>query len=126
MRATHKFEKRVVFSFAHTLRGLLVSPDRSWLFKLHKDTEEGIEPGEWTLLMPRADGRLDLGLTTQRLTAAEKDIIMTNFRAENSTGPVGDGTSGEGSSARGRQAPSGAGGVQGRPATAQWLRNLAR
>jgi len=28
VRATHKFEKRVVFSFALTLRGLLVSPDR--------------------------------------------------------------------------------------------------
>ena len=76
--------------------------------------------------MPRADGRLDLDLTTQRLTAAQKDIIMTNFRAENSTGPVSDGTSGGGSSAGGSQAPSSARGVQGRPATAQWLRNLAR
>jgi len=53
----HKFDNRAVFSFAMTLRGLLVSPDRAWLNKPHREADEGAAPGEWTLLMPRTDGR---------------------------------------------------------------------
>jgi len=72
VRTAHKFDNRAVFSFAMPLRGLLVSADRTWLTKPHREAEEGVSPGNWTLLMPRTDGRQDLDLTAQRLTAAAK------------------------------------------------------
>ena len=126
VRTPQKFDNRAVFSFAMTLRGLLVSPDRAWLTKPHREAEEGVAPGEWTLLMPRTDGRKGLDLTAQRLTAAEKDVILTKYRADNSSNPSGDATFGGGSSSGGGQAPSGGSGSQTRPSTAQWLRNLSR
>jgi len=126
VRTAHKFDNRAVLSFVMTLRGLLVSPDRAWLTKPHREAEKGVSPGEWTLLMPRTDGRQDLDLTAQRLTAAEKDVILTKYRADNSSNPSGDATLGGGSSSRGSQAPSGGSGSRNRPSTAQWLRNLSR
>ena len=126
VRTAYKFDNRAVFSFAMKLRGLLVSPDRAWLTKPHREAEEGVAPGEWTLLMPRTDGRKELDLTAQRLTAAEKDVILTKYRADNSPNPSGDATFGGGSSSGGIQAPSGGSGSQTRPSTAQWLRNMSR
>jgi len=71
VRTPHKFDNRAVFSFAMTLRGLLVSPDRAWLTEPHREAEEGVSTGDRTLLMPRTDGRQEVDLTAPRPTAAE-------------------------------------------------------
>jgi len=76
--------------------------------------------------MPRTDGRKELDLTAQRLTAAEKDAILTKYRADDGPNPSGDATFGGGSSSRVSQAPLGGSGSQTRPSTAQWLRNLSQ
>jgi len=57
VRTAHKFDNRAVFSIAMKPRRLLVSPDGAWLTKPHREAEKGVAPGEWTLLMPRTNGR---------------------------------------------------------------------
>ena len=58
----------------------MLSQDLAWLQKPHKDEEEGKEPGEWRLMLPRLDARLELEISTQCLTPVEKDSINTSAR----------------------------------------------
>ena len=77
VRSSHTFQPKVFLSTACILRNLLVSTDRAWMTMPHKDAEEVKEPGDWTLMMPRPDAWLEQDLVAQRLTAPERNAIIS-------------------------------------------------
>ena len=136
VRSSHTFQPKVLLSTACILRSLLVSTDRAWLTMRHKDAEEVKEPGVWTLRMPRPDARLEQDLVAQRLTAPERNAIIsahcalpTSVAAAAAKTAPDSGTEGGNDGASHRAAPEGGAGGPSAPSQRQtpptWLRSLA-